>query len=261
MKIALWGTMIFTALGFLLFFLTPTGGFAIVTVIGKPIWYISESLTKPFYGLLALIDSKSSLIERVDKLERENSSLQAEVRDKTLLETENSKLLDLFSRKPEKKEFVFASIITRPGFMAYDSLIVDVGVTHGVAVGDVVYADDYTSIGTIEEATAGTARVSLFSNPGRETPVLIGLATTTPAVALGLGNGNFEVKLPRNVSISEGDPVRLASEADGNRTTIGNVSAIITNPADSFEKILFTLPVNIQLKSNVLILKHATTTR
>ena len=65
----------------------------------------------------------------------------------------------------------------------------------------------------------------------------------TPAEAMGKGGGEFEVKLPRGIKVLKYEPIVIPTLGIG---IFGIVEEIITNPADPFQTILFTNPINIQ---------------
>lgn len=223
-----------------------------VYALGRPLWYSESLVASPFKGFIALLQSKQTLVLRTKELMEENAKLRTEAQDRNLLKAENETLRELFNRKPEENQYILADILARPGFLSYDSLVLNVGSDDGVHVGQTIYAGDYLPIGTISNVAGSISTATLFSNPGTETPVLIGEATTTPGTAVGKGGGNFEVKLPQSIKVKEGDPVRFAAQS---HLMLGTVAAITTNPTDSFEKALFTLPVNIQETLTVLIEK------
>jgi cell shape-determining protein MreC len=235
-------------IGSLLTFFPQSEG--IFLMLGKPFWKVSEGITYIFSDSIELLNSKQTLIDRATLLTKENNALKIQVIEKAVLESENQSLKELFNRKPESKEFMYASIVARPGFFTFDSLLLDVGLDQDVVSGALVYSTDYTPLGRVGDVRGDVARVILFSNPGEETPVIIGTSTTTPGIAFGKGGGNFEIKIPRSITLVAGDPIRFAS---GNNDILGSVEKVTSDPANSFQEVLFTLPVNIQHISSVLI--------
>ncbi len=242
--------IVLIAVGVCALFFTNLG--MVVYSFGRPLWGAESFLMSPFRSFTELLHSKQALLVRNHELLKENADLTTKAADRDLLKAENETLRELFNRKPEAAHFIIADILARPGFFSYDSLVLDVGLHDGVLTGQTVYANEYVPIGTVSNVGGSVSTAVLFSNPGMETPVLIGEGTTTPGMAVGKGGGNFEVRLPRSVTVSEGDPIRLAARSS---IVLGTVSAIVNNPSDSFEKALFTLPINIQEITTVLIEK------
>ncbi len=251
------GSALAVLVGIGIFFGFNTLFSSIITTAGVPVWAVRNTLDGLFHNSFELFHSKQTLLARTEELMKENVELLAKVQDRDILAEENVRLQALFDRKPEKKDFVFASIIARPGFFSYDSLVVDAGSKDGITEGRLVYAGEYSIIGTVSEIYDTAARVVLFSNPDQETRVLIGIGSTTPGTALGKGNGNFEIKVPRAVVVKKDDPIRLAAD---DHIVLGHVGAVTTNPADTFQSILFTLPINVQHITSVLIEKNAQST-
>ena len=62
------------------------------------------------------------------------------------------------------------------------------------------------------------------------------------AEAKGLGGGNFEIELPRNVDVFVGDSIYVS---DINPRVLGTIEYINSDPNDVFERILFKSPVNL----------------
>ncbi|MCK5027628.1 MAG: hypothetical protein KAS07_04365, partial [Candidatus Pacebacteria bacterium] len=61
------------------------------------------------------------------------------------------------------------------------------------------------------------------------------------AEAIGLGGGNFEIKLPKNSHVSIGDTVYMSGI---DSRVFGIVEKIESGTKDAFERILFKSPVS-----------------
>jgi cell shape-determining protein MreC len=142
-------------------------------------------------------------------------------------------------------DYVLAAVLQKPPLAAYDELVLDVGSDAALTTGNMVYASGNIPIGKVTEVLAHSSKVLLFSSPEQKFDVLVG-SSNIPATAIGKGGGQYEVELPRGAQVSEGDNISIPSL----KTNLyGIVSAIISNPSQPFEKILFSAPVNIyQLK-------------
>jgi hypothetical protein len=136
--------------------------------LGTPAWKASHSSTSFLGNAVALLQSKKTLLTRTEALMKENAALKAEVQDRKILAAENDSLKELFGRKPQKKDFIYAAVLARPGFFTYDSLVLDAGKADGIEAGQMVYAGEYTVIGTISDVYDSSSRVILFSNPPRK---------------------------------------------------------------------------------------------
>jgi len=148
---------------------------------------------------------------------------------------------------------VLGVILARPPRTPYDSLLIDIGEDEGLLVGDVVYGDREYVLGTIVEVQRGTSIVKLYSAPDQKIDVLVG-DSTIPVVAEGRGSGNFYIKLPKNVTVTEGDQI-IAPGIVGK--VLGTAERIDSDPGEAYAHIYFRAPVNlytlhyVQVKKNV----------
>src|SRR3989304_1524613 len=150
-----------------LFTFTPVGSFtrAQLQRFAPSVWGVGEQLALSNARIFSVFDSKSALIE-------ENETLKKEIRD--------------ISLKPPKS--------------LYDTLVVDAGSREGIQVGEKVLYGDNIMIGEIAEVFEKTSKVRLFSSSGEVIDVTIG-KRAVPALAVGIGGGNFEIQIPRDTLI------------------------------------------------------------
>ncbi|MEK7147506.1 MAG: rod shape-determining protein MreC [Patescibacteria group bacterium] len=218
-------------------------------------------LTTPFWQTrdwgVDLLKTMFSPFADKNKLLEENIALKTELERKNLalaaladLAVENQELKELGGRNV-KEPFVLAAILNRPPISPYDTLIIDAGSAEGIAVGDIAAVDENSAIGEVSSVAKNSAVVSLYSTPERETPVAVGIERTA-APARGRGGGNFEVRLPKSVTLEIGDVIALPSI---NHRLLGFVSKIETGSNDPFQTILFRLPINLNNLRFVMILK------
>ena len=233
-------------------FVPKTDG--IMYTLGYPLWKTSSGISYLFHDSLTLLSSKQALIDHAVELTKQNNDLNLKVLNRDVLEAENQSLREILGRIPEDKKYVYASVVAKPGFLTYDSLILDAGTREGVTEGALVFSTGLAPLGRVVSVLDTSSRVTLFSNPDQETPVIIGTSSTTPGTALGRGGGNFTIKIPRSIKLLIHDPIRFASSEN---LILGEIEKITTDPADSFQEVLFTLPVNIQHVSAVLIEHNA----
>ncbi len=151
---------------------------------------------------------------------------------------------------------ILAAVLVRPPLTGYDELIVDAGLNQGVALGTKVYAPGNILIGTTTDVFGQTSKITLLSSPGQTYPVLIG-SNHIPATAVGRGGGQYEAQVPQATKIAEGDIILDTSLDDG---AFGTVTAVINNPADPFETVLFSPGVSVYQLRWVLINPNITST-
>ncbi len=142
-----------------------------------------------------------------------------------------------------------AYILKKPPFTLYDSYIIDIGKDLNVYIGNKVYAPGGILLGEISHVDAHTSRVKLYSSYGEKFDVFIG-EKNIEAEATGRGGGLFEVIVPRDVHIVEGDSVRVPRISGG---VFGRVEAITLDSSRSFSSVIFAQPVNIYEQNWVLV--------
>lgn len=200
----------------------------------SPIWKADAEAKR---GATSLEQLRTTYVELL------NTTSQNDV-----LLTENKELKELLGRTTVS-EPLLATILKKPPFSAYDSFILDVGGGEGIKVGNRVYAVGNIPIGEIEEVIGDTSRVRLYSTAGEKFDVLVG-PSHIEATALGKGGGHFEVSLPRDTKIKQGDEVLVPSLGD---SFVGTVDGIASEVSEPFAKILFHHPVNIYEQRWVII--------
>lgn len=136
----------------------------------------------------------------------------------TVLEVENQMLEERLATtaalsSPRSRQVV-ARVLARPPVSAYDTLILDAGTDDGVAVGDAAFAlassasDQGVPVGYVSWASRDFSRVTLFSAPGIESPAWVG-EKKNALMVLGQGGGAFTAVVPRDVTVSVGDPIYI----------------------------------------------------
>jgi len=252
-KIIVW--IIAFAVFFLLFFsfrgFPPSFVNRGVMFITQPLFYLKNSIS-------LLINTKLFILGDKEKLANENILLKQKILEFELKEVflnkilkENEELRLVFnSSKVEDREFVFAPVLLRPGFGIYNTIIVGAGTNDGIKKGTLVTAFGETLLGYVYETTSRISKVRLASYPGEETNVFVGGRFS--AIAVGVGGENMELSLPRDVVVEIGEYV---TTLDDKPLFLGIVEAITKKPTDSFQKIIFRLPLNIQELRNVYLVK------
>jgi len=158
-----------------------------------------------------------------------------------ILQTENDNLKDLLGRKDAKQKTVLATVLVKPPQTPYDMLTIDIGADQNVKVGDKVMANANIYIGEVSEVMPRLAKVTLYSTPGRKLSVVLGESLVTME-AVGIGGGNFNIYIPREVEVKEGDVIVIPSIT---ANVFGIVEKVNFKETDSFQTVLFKSPVNI----------------
>jgi len=181
------------------------------------------------------------------QLAEENQTLQQEVAlddalassSKALLD-QNNELKSLLNRPGGANGYVFSNVLRRPPGAGYDYLIVDVGSSNGVSVGSPVYSEGSIPIGQVIEADPHSSKVELYSSGGESYDALVG-ASHVPVTAVGQGGGSFSASVSQQSGVSVGDEVIVPAISS---SPFGIVSAVISDPAQPFERVFFSDSVN-----------------
>ncbi|HYC34114.1 MAG TPA: rod shape-determining protein MreC [Candidatus Paceibacterota bacterium] len=197
-------------------------------------------------GILGWFSFKSSLLEENKNLSEEVASLKALSLERDALLSENLALKEI----SKSEESLIASVLLHPGFSPYDSLLVSKGSASGVALGDLVLFHAI-AIGEVSEVNKNTSRVTLFSTGGKTFPVHIG-ENKIEAEARGLGGGTFEIMMPANAEVMIGDTVLMPASLT---RIFGRIEDIEKTDGEPFQRLLFSLPVNINDVQFVVIEK------
>lgn len=220
--------------------------------ISRPIWklkveVIDRSILASFVGYF---QTKGHLNKENESLKESLSKAEYRLFEMDFVKGENLKLRNALGMQEYGEVSVFSYVLSRPNITIYDSLILDSGIGRGVRVGDLVKAEEFIVIGEIVGVTEKTSQARLFSTSGVRSEVVIG--SSLGAVAIGIGGGNFQIELPRNISVKEGMSVKLSSFP---RTLLGFVEAIEKESSDSFQKIYIRSPINVSNLDSVLVVR------
>jgi cell shape-determining protein MreC len=208
--------------------------------IGAPIAYASQTLFgQSFFAGFA---SNQSLAAENALLRRELASSSVLLLDRSLLLAENADLKARLNRTPAGFKTTLAAVLLQPPRTPYDTLVIDVGKSAGVALGDYVAAGGSVYIGKVSEVYASAARVTLFSNPGETYAALLvtSIATSTLAISVaGQGGGSLTSEVPANTPVHVGDKVIFPG------STIDFIAHVvgIEEKRASFKTIYMQLPV------------------
>lgn len=228
-----------------------------VQAIAQPFAAIRNALSTSVEGLSTFFQSKESLQAQNTTLKKDAALYAAVVAERDYFATKAYQLQTLLGEfgSSSPSAFVTAAVFSKPDFSPYDTMLVAAGSDQGVATGDLVFADPYTLIGYVSSVSATAATVTAYSTPGQTINVLLG-SSSLEAAAEGLGGGTLEVRLPRNSPVAIGDIVTAAGMPVND--ILGRIEVATAAPADPYERILFTAPVDIFDLSSVLIKKDTT---
>jgi len=217
-----------------------------VHLIFRPILVFGGKVREKIRNVSSYFAFKNSLQAENENLQSKLSLDEARMSNYNSIQAENDSLKEILGRLPAQagtgeKPMILSAILSKPNQSPYDTLIIDAGSSEGIKSGDVVFAQGSVPIGAIAETYMNSSKVVLFSNSGEKTQVIIGKGIFTEII--GRGGGNFEMKIPRDLALSEGDQAVMPGITP---QVVGVVQTIISDPRDPFIKALLVAPVNIQ---------------
>ncbi|MBX4215832.1 hypothetical protein KW797_02705 [Candidatus Parcubacteria bacterium] len=192
-----------------------------------------------------IFSDKEALMTENERLAGEVTRLQELANSAEGLAAENERLAALLDGKG--KHTIVAPILVAPNRSPYDTFVVGAGSDRGVREGADVFAGN-SLIGSVEAVSPRSARIALFSSPGKVFAARIN--AVSPVEVAGRGGGSFEAVVPRGTGIKEGDAVTVPALE---RISIGTVAAVLTDARDPLEKLLILSPVSFASLTDVEI--------
>jgi rod shape-determining protein MreC len=231
-------------LAVLFFYRSPVfGGLSAVTqVIFHPFLVVGGSMGEKFGNIGSYFASKNSLYAQNKKLQTEVEFDDARMANYDSVLADDAGIKEILGRKDPKAPMILSAILSKPNQSSYDTLIIDAGTEQNVKTGNRVFALGNIPVGRVAEVYPNSAKVVLFSNPGEKTEVVISGKNIFMEL-IGRGGGNFEMIMPRDLTLQKGDQVVMPGISP---SLVAIAETIISDPRDPFNKALLSSPVNIQ---------------
>jgi cell shape-determining protein MreC len=237
----LFGT-VFLFLFVILFFRDPVARMfsSVLTTVAVPIWGANYRTQEWWGGVSDLWSTKEALVAENKHLQNTLDLVALEAYSREELRRENEQLKAALGRA-SGRTLLYARVLSAPGRSPYDTLVLDVGLDHGLVPGMEIFTDGDFVIGKVSKVMEHSAIVTLYSSYGNELQVTIG-TSSIPATMLGQGGGNFLITLPRSVDVSPGDLVHIPAVAP---EYAGVVSAVDLPYGSSLENVYLKWPFNV----------------
>lgn len=227
-------------------------------IFPKTIKFISSKIFYPFISardniflsnsVISFFDAKADLKAENDRLREENSTLLARLSKVSKIEEENASLRETLNAN-NKREVVFAEVLSSPPVSFYDSLVIK-NPGKQIKLGSEVLAYGEVVIGEISDVTQSNALVRLYSSPGNYFQGVFGNNDESFEV-VGMGGGFFKVKVPKSINVTIGENVYFK----GTTKLVGVIKRAEENPSDSFKEVFIQSPVNVfRLKSVAVVI-------
>ncbi len=231
---------VFVCLIFLINLISPSFLGGVSNGLGIPVWKSGGFLFTQVSNMRAFIHSRARLLEMNRTLESDLVDAKTKLLSLSVLENENNELKKSWGRA-ENVTGIIASVLVKPPQSFYDTLILDIGENGQVQVGDRIMIGGSVILGNIDEVYNKTSRAKLFSSVDTETVAVID-RNSIGVTLVGKGGGSFEIKVPQEVDIVQGDTIILPGINPGIVATVGEIES---NPTNSFKRIFCKTPVNV----------------
>jgi len=199
----------------------------VISYIGKPVLKSALTVVRSTSFTSSLFGSKADLVRERDELKERNRILESEKEERTLSDSYSEDIKKVL--EGAKDERIIASVLSRPNFTPYDSLLLDKGSREGVRNSALLYGTGNRVIGYIAHAYETLSHAVLFSTAGIESVVYIP-STHALVRAVGAGGGVMRLTIPQSIDVQEGS---LVSYPTLSPSPIGVISRIVkteTNP-------------------------------
>lgn len=195
-----------------------------IATLARPFWAVGDGLTGMGGSVVAFFGDKAHMAAERDLLSREVVALREE---NAALAARAHDLERLLGGRNDAASQFLAGVLARPPVAPYDTLVIDRGSADGVRDGQQVLGAGGVPLGTIESAGSHTARVLLYSAPGRVTEGWAGEARA-PVSLHGASAGAFRTSVSRDSALSVGDAIYVPGPG---AVPIGTVVRVETDPS------------------------------
>lgn len=226
-------------IGVLVIFL---GTFIVQKIMQGPAW-ISRTFNDQVATTINTFTPKSLLIKHINQLQIELDEKKSALIALQAVEYDYQQLRKAIGYESITTNTITARVTGKPGRSLFNTLVIDRGSRDGIEVGDLVVTEKTIALGQVASTTIGTATVTLFSGPQFQDLLTIAGQEGVTVPAEGVGSGNFEIHIPREIEVVEGGLLVLPENP---LMVVGIIKSIKFDPRDPFQKILARTPVNIQ---------------
>lgn len=195
-----------------------------IATLARPFWAAGDGLTGIGGSVAAFFGDKVHIVAERDALSREVVVLQEQ---NAALRARAHDLEQLLGGRSNAATQLLAGVLARPPVAPYDTLVIDRGSADGVRVGQQVLGAGGVPLGTIESMGPHTARVLLYSAPGRVTEGWAGEARV-PVSLEGASAGAFRTSVSRDSALAVGDAIYVPGPG---AVPIGTVVRVDTDPS------------------------------
>ncbi|MDP2593572.1 MAG: rod shape-determining protein MreC [bacterium] len=206
--------------------------------VATPFWKISDFVLEKTTAMRAAFASKEILEKENKTLRLEKESFLFEWLYIDKIKAENEELKRMLGR--EKPEEVLAAVLSGPPESAYDTLVIDAGLSLGFQKGNLVLSG-VSAIGVLEEVYKHTSLVRLFSSSGTSLPARFGTSDLRVQM-YGKGGGNFEISLPKDMEAEIGENIFLPGM---DNYLLATIETITDKDTEAFKTLLLRSEITL----------------
>ncbi len=196
----------------------------VLVAVASPLWSVGSSLSVAAGNVGSFFTDKAVLTNERDRLLADNAAYYAK---NAQLDAKVKDLERLLGGRTEPIDGILAGVLSRPPVSPYDVLIVNAGSNARVSVGSRADGPGGMPLGEVESVTKNSARILLYSTPGKETESWIG-EERIPVTLIGEGSGAMSAVVAREAGIAIGD---LVFASGPGALPVGSVIAVGNDPS------------------------------
>lgn len=225
---------------FILSFIFPNFSRGVFVGFSRPIWAIGDTTKNGFENVYNFFSLQKNLVNENKNLKDQIDALNLKVIDYDAVTKQNTDLKNLLGRSASSNSVV-SRVISEPPQSPYDTLVIDVGSSDGIILGDKVYISDSIIIGEITSVTPHTSLVEMFSTGDKKTESVLERTGASYELS-GRGGANFSVDVPKDADILWGDTFTIPGLSS---SVLGSVYYIDTNSQSAFKTVFIRIPGNV----------------
>jgi cell shape-determining protein MreC len=214
----------------------PTFVTRLMLFITPPFHDARENVSANAESFLGGFSSRSALVEENKKLTEELIRMKIKA---DLYDSLRQEYSGISKNATSSTQFIRARVLEMPPFSPYDTLLIGAGSAQGISIGDTVSFDTTVALGVVDSVSKNASRVRLFSSPGYEQEVRVGMNDFL-VLARGQGGGVFEISIPKETIVARNDNVFLSGGE-----LVGVIKKITESDAEAFTKLDVVMPQNI----------------
>jgi len=219
--------------------LVPNTVTGVVHGVAKPVWNTTAALSETIDVLPASFSESHELARENKRLRRKLSKARLRLKRLSVIRSENRIYRRMWARA-DLTTGRLAAVLATPPQTSHDVIVLDIGRTDDVEVGDRVVRAG-VAMGAIQTVYAETSIAQLFSTSDVRTDAYV-VERDMGITLRGANNGTFRGTVPKDVTLEKGDTIVLPGDR---QLVVAEVVAISSQPSDPQQHVVAKSSVNI----------------